>query len=76
MRASGSRRMMGGYLNGNAAKLPGWLTATLMAAAAIVLFAAAASDLPSVRAESRTEAQRALMVKNAAPVNGRNRGVA
>jgi hypothetical protein len=40
MRASGSRRMMGGYLNGNAAKLPGWLTATLMAAAAITLFAA------------------------------------
>jgi hypothetical protein len=30
----------GGYPNGNAAKLPSWLTATLMAAAAIVLFAA------------------------------------
>ena len=55
MRASGSRRMMGGYLNGNAAELPGWLTATLMAAAAIGLFAAWESGLPSVRTKSRTE---------------------
>ena len=39
-RVSGSRRILGGYLNGNAAQLPGWLTARLMAAAAIALFAA------------------------------------
>jgi hypothetical protein len=31
---------MGDYLNGNAAKLLGWLTATLTAAAAIALFGA------------------------------------
>jgi hypothetical protein len=40
MRVSGSGRIMGDYLNGNAAKLLGWLTATLTAAAAIALFAA------------------------------------
>jgi hypothetical protein len=32
MRVSGSRRTMSDHLNGNAAKLFGWLTATLMAA--------------------------------------------
>jgi hypothetical protein len=40
MRVSGSGRITGDYLNGNAAKLLGWLTATLTAAAAIALFAA------------------------------------
>src|ERR1035441_8779422 len=39
MRVSGSRRIMGDYVNGNAAKVLGWLTAALMAAAAIALFA-------------------------------------
>src|ERR1035438_10422070 len=39
MRVSGSRRIMGDYVNGNAAKILGWLTAALMAAAAIALFA-------------------------------------
>ena len=39
MRVSGSRRIMGGYVNGNAASVLGWLTAALMAAAAIALFA-------------------------------------
>jgi hypothetical protein len=42
-------------LNGKAAKLPGWLTATLMAAAAIARFAAGGIR-PSFRpAKSRTE---------------------
>ena len=36
---SGSRRLMGEYVNGKAAKALGWLTATLMAVAAIALFA-------------------------------------
>jgi Mn2+/Fe2+ NRAMP family transporter len=39
MRVSGSKRIMGDYVNGNAAKILGWLTAALMAAAAIALFA-------------------------------------
>ena len=39
MRVSGSRRIMGDYVNGNAANVLGWLTAALMAAAAIALFA-------------------------------------
>jgi len=39
MRVSGSRRIMGDYVNGNAASILGWLTAALMAAAAIALFA-------------------------------------
>ncbi|HUD39106.1 MAG TPA: Nramp family divalent metal transporter [Streptosporangiaceae bacterium] len=39
MRVSGSKRIMGDYVNGNAAKILGWLTATVMAAAAIALFA-------------------------------------
>ena len=39
MRVSSSRRIMGDYVNGNAAKIFGWLTAALMAAAAIALFA-------------------------------------
>jgi Mn2+/Fe2+ NRAMP family transporter len=40
MRVSSSRRLMGDYVNGKTAKILGWLTATLMAAAAIALFAA------------------------------------
>jgi hypothetical protein len=32
MRISGSRRLMGDYVNGNTANILGWLTATLMAA--------------------------------------------
>ena len=39
MWVSGSRRLMGDYVNGNAAKILGWLTAAIMAVAAIVLFA-------------------------------------
>jgi Mn2+/Fe2+ NRAMP family transporter len=39
MRISGSKRIMGEYVNGHAAKIFGWLTATLMAAAAIALLA-------------------------------------
>jgi Mn2+/Fe2+ NRAMP family transporter len=39
MRVSSSKRIMGDYVNGNAAKILGWLTVTLMAAAAISLFA-------------------------------------
>jgi NRAMP (natural resistance-associated macrophage protein)-like metal ion transporter len=39
MRVSSSKRIMGDYVNGNAAKILGWLTATLMAAAAIALLA-------------------------------------
>ena len=39
MRVSGSRRIMGDYVNGNAASILGWLTAALMAAAAIALLA-------------------------------------
>ena len=36
---SSSKRIMGDYVNGNAAKILGWLTATIMAVAAIALFA-------------------------------------
>ena len=39
MRVSASKRIMGDYVNGNAAKTLGWLTAALMAAAAIAPFA-------------------------------------
>jgi Mn2+/Fe2+ NRAMP family transporter len=39
MRVSGSKRIMGDYVNGNAARILGWLTAAVMAAAAIALFA-------------------------------------
>ena len=39
MRVSGNRRIMGDYVNGNAANILGWLTAALMAAAAIALLA-------------------------------------
>jgi len=39
MRVSGSRRIMGDYVNGHAATILGWLTAALMAAAAIALLA-------------------------------------
>ena len=39
MRVSSSRRLMGDYVNGKAAKVLGWLTAVIMAVAAIALFA-------------------------------------
>jgi len=39
MRVSGSRRIMGDYVNGTAATILGWLTTALMAAAAIALLA-------------------------------------
>ena len=39
MRVSASRRLMGDYVNGKAATILGWLTATIMAVAAIALFA-------------------------------------
>jgi NRAMP (natural resistance-associated macrophage protein)-like metal ion transporter len=39
MWVSSSRQIMGDYVNGNAAKILGWLTATIMAAAAIAIFA-------------------------------------
>jgi Mn2+/Fe2+ NRAMP family transporter len=39
MWVSGSRRLMGDYVNGKAAKILGWTTAVLMAVAAIALFA-------------------------------------
>jgi Mn2+/Fe2+ NRAMP family transporter len=39
MGVSGSRRIMGDYVNGNAASVLGWLTEALTAAPAIVLFA-------------------------------------
>jgi len=39
MWVSSSRQIMGDYVNGNAAKILGWLTATIMAIAAIALFA-------------------------------------
>ena len=39
MRVSGSRRIMGDYVNDNAASVLGWLTEALTAAPAIVLFA-------------------------------------
>jgi NRAMP (natural resistance-associated macrophage protein)-like metal ion transporter len=39
MLVSSNQRLMGEYVNGKAAKVLGWLTATIMAAAAIALFA-------------------------------------
>jgi Mn2+/Fe2+ NRAMP family transporter len=39
MKVSSSKRLMGDYVNGKAAKVLGWTTAALMAAAAIALFA-------------------------------------
>ena len=39
MWVSSSRQIMGDYVNGNAAKILGWLTATIMAIAAIAIFA-------------------------------------
>jgi len=39
MCVSGSRRLMGDYVNGNMANVLGWLTAAIMAIAAIALFA-------------------------------------
>jgi Mn2+/Fe2+ NRAMP family transporter len=39
MWVSSSRRIMGDYVNGKAAKILGWLTAAVMAAAAIAMFA-------------------------------------
>jgi Mn2+/Fe2+ NRAMP family transporter len=38
MRVSSNRQLMGEYVNGRAAKILGWLTAAIMAAAAIALF--------------------------------------
>jgi hypothetical protein len=62
MRVSGSRRIMGDYVNGNAASVLGWLTAALMAAAAIALFATAesASDRPASCPHSRKGAYRGM----------------
>jgi len=45
MRISGSRRIMGDYVNGNTASILGWLTTALMAAAAIALLATAATGI-------------------------------
>ena len=39
MRVSGSQRLMGEYVNGKLAKALGWLTALIMTAAAVALFA-------------------------------------
>ena len=39
MFVSNSKRLMGDYVNGRAPKTLGWLTATVMAIAAIALFA-------------------------------------
>ena len=39
MLVSSNRTIMGEYVNGRAAKILGWITALLMAAAAIALFA-------------------------------------
>ena len=39
MWVSSSERLMGDYVNGKAAKILGWLTATVMAAAAVAMFA-------------------------------------
>jgi Mn2+/Fe2+ NRAMP family transporter len=36
---SSSQRLMGEYVNGKAAKVLGWLTVAIMAAAAIAMFA-------------------------------------
>ena len=45
MRVSGSRSIMGDYVNGNTANILGWLTTALMAAAAISLLATAATGI-------------------------------
>ena len=45
MQISGSKRIRGDCVNGNAAKILGWLTAALMAAAAIALFASGGISL-------------------------------
>ena len=45
MRVSSSKRIMGEYVNGNTAKVLGWLTATIMAVAAISLFATGSISL-------------------------------
>jgi Mn2+/Fe2+ NRAMP family transporter len=42
---SSDRRLMGDYANGNLAKIVGWLTATIMAVAAIALFATGGASL-------------------------------
>jgi Mn2+/Fe2+ NRAMP family transporter len=39
MWVSSDRRIMGDYVNGKTAKILGWLTATIMAVAAVALFA-------------------------------------
>jgi Mn2+/Fe2+ NRAMP family transporter len=39
MWVSSSRRIMGDYVNGKAAKILGWLTAAVMAVAAVAMFA-------------------------------------
>jgi Mn2+/Fe2+ NRAMP family transporter len=39
MRVSSSRRLMGDYVNGNAAKIVGWTTTTVMVVAAVAMFA-------------------------------------
>lgn len=39
MWVSSSQRLMGDYVNGKAPKIPGWLTATIMAVAAVAMFA-------------------------------------
>jgi Mn2+/Fe2+ NRAMP family transporter len=38
MWVSSSQRIMGDYVNGKAAKILGWLTAAIMAVAAIAMF--------------------------------------
>jgi Mn2+/Fe2+ NRAMP family transporter len=45
MSVSSSRRIMGEYVNGNAAKILGWVTATIMAAAAVALIATGGVNL-------------------------------
>jgi Mn2+/Fe2+ NRAMP family transporter len=39
MWVSSSRQLMGEYVNGKAAKILGWLTAAVMAVAAVAMFA-------------------------------------
>jgi Mn2+/Fe2+ NRAMP family transporter len=39
MKVSSSKRLMGDYVNGNAAKILGWTTAAIMGVAAVALFA-------------------------------------
>jgi Mn2+/Fe2+ NRAMP family transporter len=45
MSVSSSRRIMGEYVNGNAAKILGWVTASIMAAAAVALIATGGVNL-------------------------------